>query len=574
MPESLWALLSTVLRVTYDEGTDETTAYGVINIGHLKQILDAAQSPTFILSLLSNVSASVTPWLSDDKRLLTDEEYNITIAPTYLAILSALERASDDKAEILEDYGELLAAISTRITHGAPNFGAFVNFWQRVFGDHFDVEQAPSSLRVLLLISGCKLGSVSPESQEQEQVVETPVDTTEEEEWQEVSNVLDAISDSDNSVGGVPDSPVVLRSPVIGQSKSLPVFKETQTTEASDAGSSSISSDEGEEEVPVELPEPALVKKLLRLRKSLSPSQMRRSRSQPPDVTTFIPGDDSSHDGLSPVSEVTKSPAKETQPEVFTDGQERKGLPPEDRVLEGPSSSPSSIREHLFSPLSPSSVVANDSPLTAMLGKRRGREHEPEQDTPLKKRKLIESLAHDEASLNTETVESGVEDSAEVADESQSTLLESVPESGVSTTVSRKVANKETLVEAEVPALKCIEKTTVSVSGKLFRFPDLCMKLMLLLGAPLKRKREVEEVLKPTPGGASNHSPEARSPRHSYRAQGQPSPSKRKRLETWSDSPALRILLPSSDELSSSGMYFDLPLTMRPAHEPHRRCST
>ena len=461
-PESLWALLSTVLRVTYDEETDETTAYGVINIGHLKRILDAAQSPTFILTLLSNVSASVVPWLSDDKRLLTDEEYNIGIAPTYLAILSALERASDDKAGILEDYGELLAAISTRITHGAPNFSAFVNFWQRVFGDHFDAEQVPSSLRVLLLISGCKLDSVSPESQEQEQVPETPVDTIEEEE---VSNVLDAISDSDDSARDVPESPVVLRSPVIGQSKSLPVFEETQTTAASDAGSSSISSDEGEEEVLVELPEPALVEKLLRLRKSFSPSRMRCSQSRLPDVTIFIPGDDSSHDGFSPVtSDVTKSSAKETEPEVSTDDQERETLPPEDRVLEGLSSSPSSIRGHLFNPRRPSPVVANDSPLTTMLGKRRGREHEREQDTPSKRRKLIESPTHDGAS---ETAESGVEDSVEVADEPQSSLLESVSESVVSPTVSPKVAALEPLVEAEAPDLKRIEKTTVPVSGKL-----------------------------------------------------------------------------------------------------------
>lgn len=560
MPESLWALLSTVLRVTYDEETDEATAYGVINIGHLKRILDAAQSPTFILSLLSNVSASVVPWLSDDKRLLTDEEYNITIAPTYLAILGALERASDDKAEILEDYGELLAAISTRITHGAPNFSAFVNFWQRVFGDHFDAEQVPNSLRVLLLISGCKLGSVSQESQDQEQVPETPVDTTEEEERQEVSNALDAISDSDDSVRGVPESPVVLRSPVIGQSKLLPVFGETQTTEASDTGSSSISSDEGEEEVPVELPEPALVKKLLRLRKSLSPSRMRCSQSRLPDVTIFIPGDDSSQGDISPVaSDVTETPAKETQPRVSTDSQEGEIPPPEHRVLEGLSSSPSSIRGRLFGPQRPSPVVVNDSPLTTMLGKRRSREQEqePEPDIPSKKRKLIGSLTHDGVSLNTGTVPTGVE----VADESRSPLLESVSGGLVSPTVSPKVANKEPLVEEKTPDPLRIEKPTVSVSRKLIRFPDPCMKLILLLAAPLKRKREVEEVLK-----ASNRSPKARSPRDSYRNLEQPSLSKRRRLETWSGSPALQALLPPSDELSSSGMCFYVPFTVREAH--------
>src|SRR5258708_4959490 len=105
-PESLWALLSTVLQITYDEETDEATAYGLINVGHLKCVLDVAQSPSFVLSFLSTIGASVVPWLSDDKRLLTDEEYNAAIAPIYLTILSAIERASDDKAEILENYSE------------------------------------------------------------------------------------------------------------------------------------------------------------------------------------------------------------------------------------------------------------------------------------------------------------------------------------------------------------------------------------------------------------------------------------------------------------------------------------
>jgi len=466
-PESLWALLSTVLRVTYNEGMDETTAYGLINIGHLKCVLDAAQSSSFILSLLSNVSASVVPWLSDDKRLLNDEQYNISITPAYLAILGALERASDDKAEILESYGELLAAISTRITPGAPTFTAFVDFWQRVFGDHFNAEQAPSSLRALLLISGCKLGSESPESQEQELVPETPVDTTEEEEWQEVSNVLEAISDSNDSVRSVPQSPVVLRSPVVDQAKS---FDETQTTEASDTGSSSISSDEGEEELAVELPEPALVKQLLRLRKSLTLSQQRSQK--------------------------------------------------------------------------------------------RGREEGEEKLAPVKKRKLIESPTRDESSPRADTeVESGVEDSVGAAEgpadvESQPTLLESVPGSVVSPTVSPKVATKETLVEVEAPDLGRMEKQVVPVSGKRSLLPNLRMELMLPIASPMKRKREGEETSEPPTDKASSRPLHIRSPRHSHRVLEQPSPSKRRRLETLSDSLALRVLLPSSDELSSSGMWF------------------
>jgi hypothetical protein len=574
----------------------------LINVGHLKCILDAAQSSTFVLSLLSNVGASVVPWLSDDKRLLSDEEYNIAITPTYLAILSAIERASDDKAEILENYGGLLAAISTRITPGAPTFAAFVDFWQRVFGDHFDAEQAPSSLRALLLISGCKLGSESPESQEQEQVPETPVDTTEEEEWQEVSNALEALCDSDDSALSVAKSPVVLRSPIVNQSQSLPVFGETQTTEASDAGSSSISSDEGEEEVPVELPEPALVERLLRLRNSLSPSRMRRSQSRLRDVTISTPGDDPSHDDFSPAaSGVTESPAKETQLEVSMDDQEGKISSPEDRVLKGSSPSPSSIKEHLFSPRSAATIVMlncdqcepspSDSvdrlptpaelssirtpvvaPLTTILGKKRGREDEQEQETPSKRRKSIELLARDGFFSGTDTEgEPRVEDSVEVAATSadvqpRPTLLEPVPESVVSPTVSPMLANKEILVEVEVNNLRCIEEKAIPISSKRPFLPDLRMKLMLLLATSLKRKREVEEVSKPTAGMSSSHPPETRSPRNSYGALEQPSPSKRRRLETWSDSPVLRVLLPSLDELSSSGMCFDLPFTMRAAH--------
>ena len=517
MPESLCALLSTVLRVTYDEETDETTAYGLINVGHLKCILDAAQSSTFVLSLLSNVGASVVPWLSDDKRLLSDEEYNIAITPTYLAILRAIERASDDKAEILENYGVLLAAISTRITPGAPTFAAFVDFWQRVFGDNFDAEQAPCSLRALLLISGCKFRSESPESQAQDQVPETPVDNTEEEEWQEVSNVLETLSDSDGPARGVPESPVVLQSPIVNQFQSLPVFEETQTTEASDAGSSSISSDEGEEEVPVELPEPALVEKLLRLRNSFSPSRVRRSQSQLRDVTISILGDGPSHgDFRLAASDVTESPAKETQLEVSMGDQERKTPPPDDRVLEGSSSSTSRIKEHLFSPrrdatiimlnrdqseLSPSDgvnrlstpvglspirspVMASGSPLTTILGKKRGRDDEQEQELPTKRRKSIELLTHDEffSGIDTEG-ESRVEDSVEVEEasvdvETRSTLLKSVPESVVSPTISPKVANNKILVEAKITNIRRIEEQAVPVSGKRPLLPDLRMKLM------------------------------------------------------------------------------------------------
>lgn len=516
-PESLWALLSTVLRVAYEEETDETTAYGLINIGHLKCILDAAQSSTFVLSLLSNVGASIVPWLSDDKRLLSDEEYNIAITPTYLAILNAIERASDDKAEILENYGGLLAAISTRITPGAPTFSAFIDFWQRVFGDHFDVEQAPCSLRALLLISGCKIGSESPESQEQEQVQETPLDTTEEKEWQEVSNVLEALSDFNDSARGVPESPVVFQSTIVNQSQSLLVFEETQTTESSSAGSSSISSDEGEEEVPVELPEPALVEKLLRLRKSLSPSRMRLSQSRLHDLTISIPGDEPGHHPTA--SDATESPAKETPLEVSTDDQERKAPSPEDRVLDGSSSSPSSsIKEHLFNPssvatittpnrdqneLSPSDSVnrlstpavlspirtpvsASNSPLTTILGKKRGREYEEEQETPSKRRKPIELLTRDDFFSGTASEgESGVEDSVEVEKvsanvESRTNLLESVPESVVTPTVSPKVAKKEISVEAEITNPRRIEEQVVLVSGKRRLLPDLRMKLMLL----------------------------------------------------------------------------------------------
>lgn len=599
----MWALLSTVLRVAYDEETDETTAYGLINIGNLKCILEAAQSPTFILSLLSNVSASVVPWLSDDKRLLTDEEYNIAITPAYLAILSALERASDDKADILENYGELLAAISTRITPGAATFTAFVDFWQRVFGDHFDVERAPSSLRALLLISGCPVGSESPESQEQEEVPETPVHTTEETEWQEVSNTLEAFSDYDDS-----ESPVVLRSPVVDQSKSLPVFEGTQTTEASDAGSSS---DEGEEEIPVELPEPALIEKLLRLRKSLSP-WMRRSQSRLPDVSISIP---SIYEGTSLASYVTESPAKETQLEESANDQERRTPSPEDQVLEGLSSTPSSIKGHLLSPRSPSPVatiamlshgqselspsdsvnrlptptglspirtpvVASDPHLSTMLGKKRGRENEKGQDTPLKKRKLTELLTPDKSpsSTNTEAA-SGVEDPVGVEKESvdvesQSTILESVPESVVLPTVSPKVATKETSGEAETPILRRIEKQAVSVSGRRSLLPTLRITLILLSATPLKRKRDIEEVSKSTTGMGNDCPPETRSPRYPFRALGHPSPSKRRRVETCSDSPALRVLLPSSDELSSSGMCFFIHLQCGRLTNSYRRCST
>jgi len=49
------------------------------------------------------------------------------------------------------------------------------------------------------------------------------------------------------------------------------------------------------------------------------------------------------------------------------------------------------------------------------------------------------------------------------------------------------------------------------------------------------------------------------APRQSYGAQEQPSPSKRRRLET-------RDYLPSSDELCSSGMGFYLLFTMQAAH--------
>jgi len=525
-PESLWALLSTVLRVAYEEETDGTTAYGLINVGHLRSILDAAQSSAFVLSLLSNVGASVVPWLSDDKRLLSDEEYNIAIAPTYLAILSAIERASDDKAEILENYGELLAAISNRITPGAPTFSAFVEFWQRVFGDHFDAEQAPSSLRALLLISGCKLGSESPESQGQEQVPETPLDTTEEEEWQEVSNVLEALSDSNDSARGVPESPVVSRSPIVNQSQPLLVFEETQTTESSGAGSSSISSDEGEEEVPVELPEPALVEKLLRYRKSLSPSRMRRSQSRLHDVTISIPGDDPGHDDVGPAaSDGTESPAKETPLKVSTDDQELKTPSPEDQALDGSSPSPPSVREHFMntrnvativypdqSQLSPSGSVnrlptpvlspiqtpdlASSSPLKTIVGKKRGRENEPEQETPSKRRKSIELLTCDGFFSGTAREgESGVEAEVEVekasADvESRSNLLESVPESVVSPTIPPKVANKEILVEAEITNLRCIEERVALVSSKRLLLPDpsLRMKLMLLFSYFIEEK--------------------------------------------------------------------------------------
>ena len=515
-PESLWALLSTVLQVAYEEGTDETTAYGLINIGHLKRILDAAQSSTFVLSLLSKVSASVVPWLSDDKRLLSDEEYNIAVTPTYLAILSAIERASDDKAEILENYGGLLAAISTRITPGAPTFSAFVNFWHRVFGDDFDAEQAPSSLRALLLISGCKLGSESPESQGQEQVPEAPVDTTEEEEWQEVSNVLEGLSEFNDPARRVPESPAVFRSPVSNQSQSLLVFEETQTTEPSGAGSSSISSDEGEEEVLVEMPEPALVEKLLRLHHSLSPSRMRRPQSQLHDVTVSIPGRDPRHDDFSPAaSDATKSPAKDIQLEASTDDQGRKA--PEDRVLDGSSSSPSSIKDHIFSQwsvatiavlnrhqielspphivnrlptpvgLSPiqSPVVANGSPLTTILGKKRGREDEEEKETPSKRRKSIELLVHDEFFSGTvRDGGAGVKKSLEVGNatadiESRSDILESVPENVVSPTISPKVANKPVLAEAEKINFRRIEDQVIPVSGKWPLLPDLLLKLIL-----------------------------------------------------------------------------------------------
>jgi hypothetical protein len=492
-----------VLRVAYEEETEETTAYGLINVGHLKCILDAAQSSTFVLSLLNNVGASVVPWLSDDKRLLSDEEYNIAITPTYLAILSAIERASDDKAEILENYGGLLAAISTRITPGAPTFSAFVDFWQRVFGDHFDAEQAPSSLRALLLISGCKIGSQSPESQGQEQVPETPLNTTEEEEWQEVSNVLETLSDFNDSARGPPESAVV------NQSQSLLVFEETQTTESSSAGSSSISSDEGEEEVPVELPEPALVEKLLRLHNSLSPSRMRRSQSRLHDVNVSIPSD------------ATESPAKETQLEVSEDDQERKAPSPEDRVLDGSSSSSSSIKERLFKPrsvvtivyrdqseLSPSDsvnrpptpavsppirtpVLESSSPLNTLAGKKRGREYEQEQERPSKRRKSIELFTCDEFFSRTAgDGESAVEDSAEVEKasanvESQSNLLESVPEGVALPTVSPKVANKEISVEVERTR---IEEQVVLVSGKWLLLPDLHMKLMLLFSYVVEEK--------------------------------------------------------------------------------------
>lgn len=494
-PESLWALLATVLRVAYEEGTDETTAYGLINVGHLKCILDAAQSSTFVLSLLSNVSASIVPWLSDDKRLLSDEEYNIAITPTYLAILSAIERASDDKAEILENYGGLLAAISTRITPGAPTFSAFVGFWQRVFGDDFDAEHAPSALRALLLISGCKLGSESPESQGQEQVPETPVDPTEEEEWQEVSNVLEALSELNESARHVPESPV-LRSPIVNQSQSPLFFEETQTTESSGAGSSSMLSDEGEEEVLVELPEPALVEKLLRLRNSLSPSRMRRPQSRLHDVTISVPGGDPRHDDFSAAaSDATESPLKETQLEVPTDDQEG-------QVLDGSSSSPSSIKGHPLSrrnvatinllnrdqsELSPSysvnrppaptglspiqiPVVSSDSSLTTILGKKRGREDEEEKETPSKRRKSIELPTRDEFFSGTTREGARVEDSVEVEDASadivsQSNLLESVPGGVVSPTVSPKVTNKGVLVESEKINFRSTEEQVVTVSG-------------------------------------------------------------------------------------------------------------
>ncbi len=521
-PESLWALLSTVLRVAYEEETDETTAYGLINVGHLKCILDAAQSSTFVLSLLSNVSASVVHWLSDDKRLLSDEEYNIAVTPTYLAILSAIERASDDKAEILENYGGLLAAISTRITPGAPTFSAFVDFWHRVFGDDFDAGQAPSSLRALLLISGCKLGSESPESQGQEHFPETPVDTTEEEEWQEVSNVLEALSEFNDPARRVPESPVVFLSPIVNQSQSLLALEETQTTESPGAGSSSISSDEGEEEVLVELPEPALVEKLLRLCNSLSPSRMRRPQSRLHDVSVSIPGDDPRHDDFSPAaSDATESPAKEIQLEASTDGQGRKAL--KDRVLDGSSSSPSSIKDHLFSrwnvatidshqsELSPSHivnrlptlaglspiqtpVVASGSPLTTILGKKRGREDELEMETPSKRRKSIELLVHDEFFSGTvRDGGAGVEDSLEVGNasadvESRSDLLESVPENVVSPTVSPKVANKGVLVEAEKINFRRIEDQVIPVSGKRPLLPDLSLKLILLFSYVFEEK--------------------------------------------------------------------------------------
>ena len=524
-PESLWALLSTVLRVAYEEGTDETTAYGLINVGHLKCILDAAQSSTFVLSLLSNVSASVVPWLSDDKRLLSDEEYNIAVTPTYLAILSAIERASDDKAEILENYGGILAAISTRITPGAPTFSAFVDFWHRVFGDDFDAEQAPSSLRALLLISGCKLMSESPESQGQEQVPESPVDTTEEEEWQEVSNVLEALSEFNDPARRVPESPVVFQSPVLNQSQSLPVFEATQTRESSGAGSSSISSDEGEEEVLVEMPEPALVEKLLRLRKSLSPSRMRRLQSRLHDATVSLPGGDPRHGEFSPAaSDATELPAKEIQLEASTDDQGRKA--PENRVLDGSSSSPSSIKDHLFSRwsvatidmlnrhqseqspphivnklptpagLSPiqTPVVANGSPLTTILSKKRGREGEQEEETPSKRRKSIELLVHDEFLSGTvRDGGSGVKESLEVGNasediESRSDLLGFVPENVVSPTVSPKVANKGVLAEAENINFRRIEDQVVPVSGKRPLLPDLPFELILLFSYVFEEK--------------------------------------------------------------------------------------
>jgi hypothetical protein len=89
---------------------------------------------------------------------------------------------------------------------------------------------------------------------------------------------------------------------------------------------------------------------------------------------------------------------------------------------------------------------------------------------------------------------------------------------------------------------------------------------MLRLAMSLKRKRG-EEASKSTSSKASSGPPETHSPGHSPQALEQPSLSKRRRLETWSDSPALRLLLPSSDELSSSGICFHFPLTVQAAHD-------
>ncbi|THV03877.1 hypothetical protein K435DRAFT_962215 [Dendrothele bispora CBS 962.96] len=128
-------LLNDTLTSSYTQPSDVRISLRMVDL--TRDILNALSSK-FVVSFISSLEKGLCYWLRDEKKVITDDEYNDTIVPLYQVALDKLvpEEPSNDTVNKLENF---FTAPFIRSPPPGTSYILFKDFWLEKYWDRRDL---------------------------------------------------------------------------------------------------------------------------------------------------------------------------------------------------------------------------------------------------------------------------------------------------------------------------------------------------------------------------------------------------------------------------------------------------